>query len=466
MKKLTRFFVLAMLLAAEAVPARAAAVLTNSALANDKIIIGWSSRGTMEVANSLAGPWTTVTNATNPFTNSISTNQQYFRLNLTVDTTTLHKKVLCGYQGWFRAGAEWDHWSRNWAVPPQTNALTNITFEMWPDMSEYTNQYAVPGFTYPGGAPAYLYNAPDQQTIDTHFNWMQDYGIDGVVLQRFVVAINGSPAMTNVLANARAAANRTGRVIALEYDMSGADTNTLFGLMTNDWTWLCRTQHLTQDPRYLYHNGKPVLIIFGFYTNRFNDATLPQQIVNWFKTNAIQPVTLIGSGDWQWRIQTNNPGWSNLFRSFNGYLPWNTGNYSTSPTATNATTSYWAADLADATNHGMFYYPELYPGFSWSHLNGGPFNQVPRFGGNFLWNQFVAVANLGLDWAYVGMFDEVDEGTAIYKVTSTPPTQAQFLTYDQDGIALPNDWYLRLTAEGSSLLSGQIPYSTRIPISP
>ncbi len=43
------------------------------------------------------------------------------------------------------------------------------------------------------------------------------------------------------------------------------------------------------------------------------------------------------------------------------------------------------------------------------------------------------------------MFDEVDEGTAIFKVTSEPPTQAHFVGYE----GLPSDWYLRLTGEGA-----------------
>jgi hypothetical protein len=464
-------WLLILLAAAGAGDARAAARLTNAPPSGGKIVIGWTSRGTLETAPQLAGPWKAVTNASNPYTNSLSTNLQFFRLNQTVDTTTLHGKVLCGYQGWFRAGSEWDHWSRNWSVPPQTNALTNITFEMWPEMTEYTNQYAVPGFTYPGGAPASLYNAPDQQTIDTHFNWMQDYGIDGVVLQRFVVAINGSPAMTNVLARARAAANRTGRAFCLEYDMSGAANATLFNLLTNDWTWLCKTQHVTQDPRYLYHNGKPVLIVFGFYPDRFtNDApALPAQIIAWFKTNTAAPVTLIGSGQWWWRTETA-PGWTNIFRTFDGYLPWNAGNYFTTVTGgvTNydAQTNYWAADLQVLTNAGMFYLPEIYPGFSWHNLNAGPFNQVPRQGGKFLWHQFTAVKSLGLDMAYLGMFDEVDEGTAIYKVSNTPPPQAPFLTYSADGTNLPSDWYLRLTAEGTKVLAGERPSTPAIPISP
>jgi hypothetical protein len=332
----------------------------------------------------------------------------------------------------------------------------------------------VPGFTYPDGAPAYLYNAPDQQTIDTHFNWMQDYGIDGVVLQRFVVSL-GLPAMNDVLANARAAANRTGRALAMEYDMSGADNATLFNLLTNDWTWLVNTQRLTQDPRYLHQNGKPVLLLFGFFPNRFtNDApALPGRIVSWFETNPVQPVTLIGSGEWWWRSETA-AGWSNLFRSLDGYLPWNTGNYFTTVsrgvTNYDAITNFWAADLADATSHGLLYLPDIYPGFSWHNLMADssdlPFNQIPRQGGNFMWHQFSTVKGLGLDSAFVGMFDEVDEGTAIYKVSPTPPSQPAFLTYHADGATLPNDWYLRLTAEGSKLLSGEITNTLTIPISP
>src|SRR6185436_10836574 len=86
---------------------------------------------------------------------------------------------------------------------------------------------------------------------------------------------------------------------------------------------------------------------------------------------------------------------------------------------------------------------------------------IPRLGGEFLWKQFHAAANLGLDMAYVAMFDEVDEGTAIFKVSNTPPTQARFVTYD----GLPSDWYLRLAAEGSKILSGERPNSATIPIS-
>ena len=75
------------------------------------------------------------------------------------------------------------------------------------------NKYPAPDFTYPGGAQAYLYSALDQITVNMHFDWMRDYGIDGVVVQRFVSQLPPQSVQvwkTNVLNYSRAAANRTG----------------------------------------------------------------------------------------------------------------------------------------------------------------------------------------------------------------------------------------------------------------
>ncbi len=55
-----------------------------------------------------------------------------------VSATSLRGKILCGYQGWFRCPGDaakmgWIHWSRDRnRIAPST-----LTFEMWPDMSEY-----------------------------------------------------------------------------------------------------------------------------------------------------------------------------------------------------------------------------------------------------------------------------------------------------------------------------------------
>ena len=67
-----------------------------------------------------------------------------------VDATTLRGKVMCGYQGWFRcpgdaANLGWVHWSRD----RQRIAPATLTFEMWPDMSDYgaDERFPAPGFT-------------------------------------------------------------------------------------------------------------------------------------------------------------------------------------------------------------------------------------------------------------------------------------------------------------------------------
>jgi hypothetical protein len=458
MRLLRPIFLLGSLLAV--VPCRSAARLTNSPPANGRLSIGWNGRGTLERADRLAGPWSPVAASPNPMQILLTNTTQFLRLNQTVDTTSLRKKVLCGYQGWFRCpgdgGSQWIHWSRS----SSTIASNTLTFEMWPDMGEYTHRYRAPGFSHPDGAPAYLFSPRDPQTVERHFDWMLEYGIDGVWLSRFVVGVAGHP--TNVLQNVRAAASRTGRTFALMYDMTGQSTNTLLAQMTGDWRWLEDNLQLTKDPRYLHHNGKPVLMVWGFFSERFS-TNLAHQIIDFFQTNSTYGATLVGGGEWWWRTDAA-PGWAGVFRRFPVYSPWNVGNVSLSGTNKYASIAYWRDDLAAAKAMNMLYLPVIYPGFSWDNLQrlAPGTSKISRLGGDFLWKQFNGARTLGLDSAFVAMFDEVDEGTAIFKATNTPPTQGYFVTYE----GKPADWYLRLTAEGTRVLAGERPNTSTIPITP
>jgi len=60
------------------------------------------------------------------------------------------------------------------------------------------------------------------------------------------------------------------------------------------------------------------------------------------------------------------------------------------------------------------------------------------------------------------MFDEVNEGTEIMKVSNTPPANAAFITYE----GATGDWYLRLCGLGESMLKSHTPVTATIPISP
>jgi hypothetical protein len=58
---------------------------------------------------------------------------------------------------------------------------------------------------------------------------------------------------------------------------------------------------------------------------------------------------------------------------------------------------------------------------------------------------------------YVAMFDEVDEGTAIFKIApthSTTPQGASLVTLDAEGYELPSDWYLQVSRHMSGVLKG------------
>jgi hypothetical protein len=91
---------------------------------------------------------------------------------------------------------------------------------------------------------------------------------------------------------------------------------------------------------------------------------------------------------------------------------------------------------------------------------GRPLDQIPRRKGAFLWSQFVRDKEAGARSIYVAMFDEMDEGTAVFKCTNDPPVGAsRFL--DLEG--LPSDHYLWLTGMGGKLLRGEVPATEALP---
>ena len=426
--------------------------------------------------------WLTVTNpvaisGTNNRALFSGGSNQFFRLrSAPVDASTLSNKLMFGYQAWFACSNDssprnaWIHWFRS-----QTPVATNATVDFWPDTAELDADELFPTLmTMSNGTPAKLYGAYKTKTVLRHFRWMHDYGIDGVFLQRFSSELSDRSAAdwrNQIGYNCRAGAEAYGRVFAMMYDISGQNSNTLVATLTNDWVYLAQTTGITNSARYLRHKGRPVVAIWGLgFTDRPGTPAEAQAIIDWFKAAGC---TVMGGIPTNWRALNGDSktdiAWALVYRSFDIISPWSVGRYSSSSGADNFRNNYIVPDLAAAQLAGRDYLPVIWPGFSWKNLNAGPLNQIPRNGGRFWWRQLYNAQNAGCNMIYGAMFDEVDEGTAMFKMAPTAaqlPVQGTFVPLNIDGEALPSDWYLRLAGEGGKMLRGEIPLTSTRPINP
>jgi hypothetical protein len=457
-------------------------------LVNTNVVLFWPTSGVYYVlkttTNLASAPvvWKTVTNSvttingTNQVVLNMSSQMSFFRLDLEVDASTMNHKLLMGYQGWFAAPGDgsaynrWVHWFAN-----NTPDAANVHFDFWPDTSELdADELFSTSLTYSNSSPAKLYSAYKQKTVVRHFKWMQENHLDGVFFQRFLSDLPGgnlSALRNQVAVNVQMGAETYGRVFAIMYDISGYSTNTLVSKLTNDWLYLVNTQRVTNSPAYLHHRGKPVVAIWGFgFSGRSDTPDQAQAAIDWFKAAGC---TVMGGVPSNWRTLNGdaqtNAAWSNAFRAFNVISPWSVGRYGDYSGADNYRTTITVPDLADCTSHGIDYLPVIFPGFSWTNLNHGTYNQIPRNGGNFYWRQVYNALRSGCTMIYGAMFDEVDEGTAMYKLAPTAaqlPAQGTFVPLNVDGYNLASDWYLRLADKAGRMLRGEIPLQFQIPISP
>ncbi len=106
-----------------------------------------------------------------------------------VDASTLTGKCLLGYQAWHACGGDgkvldgYIHWSHLNRVMPSP---TDVVCDIWPDLSEFgSSELFATGFTLGNGQPAKAYSCYLTNTVLRHFRWLRDYGLDGVVFQRF-----------------------------------------------------------------------------------------------------------------------------------------------------------------------------------------------------------------------------------------------------------------------------------------
>jgi hypothetical protein len=354
---------------------------------------------------------------------------------------------------------------------------------MYPDLSELDTdeRCEVPDMTL-GGKPAYLFSSRNQKTVSRHFRWMNQYGLDGVLVQRFVGSIRGKHADGDVvLKNIMTAARESGRTFAIEYDISGGNPETFAQTLKDDWTYLVDELKVTSHPNYQRHNKKPVLSIWGMGLNDGNahppaDPQPAKDLIEWFKSKAPAQyrVTYMGGTPARWGTLTvdsrREPAWADVYAAMDVVQPWNVGRYGTLEAVDRWKEDVLAPDVKLAATNHQIYMPVIFPGFSWHNLKrNAKENQIPRLRGEFLWRQAYNARMAGAKALKIAMFDEVDEGTAILKIVShrkEAPDQGFWLTLDADGAELPSDWYLRLAGEITRMFHGDIKPDPKVPANP
>jgi hypothetical protein len=373
-------------------------------------------------------------------------------------------KVTVGYQGWFSApgdGSVLNNWNHQ-------------NLEMWPDVREYekTYQAVLQNQSAPAllgnGQPAKMFSSYDQSTVNLHFKWMQDYGIDCAALQRFTGELNDPPykAQRDGMAlKVKAAAEATGRKFYIMYDISGHKD--MQSVLKSDWTnFIKGSLNLLASPAYAIQNGKPVVCIFGMgYLGApvpgGGDAAACLDVINWFKN---QGCYVIGSVPMDWRTPNNNMTRDNfapVYNAFNMLAPWAVG------ALTGSTYQPWIkGDFEYLKARGIDYQPIAYPGTSFANSGGGKLNNIPRLHGDFMWTQAAVMRSVGVKSLYVAMFDELNEATSIFKVAENAtqaPVGTSYVNLDQDGVAVTSDFYLRLTNDIGKMIKGLTPYQATHP---
>jgi len=377
-----------------------------------------------------------------------------------VDVSTLTGKVMCGYQGWFNVEGDggdrgWVHWVKGRGSMTDSN----VKVDLWPDLMEYAaDERFDTGLKHADGRTAQVFSSFKKPTVLRHFQWMREYGIDGAFVQRFANGLQDPRVLrhTNtVLAHCREGANTHGRAYAVMYDLSGLRAGKMQKVI-DDWRALRSCMKMGEDAAYLHHRGKPLVAVWGIGFNDKRDYTLAEcrTLIEFLKNDGC--AVMLGIPTY-WREQKNDtvtdPALNEVLKLADVLSPWTVGRYNTPKRAQHHVEKVATSDLAWCAEWNLDYLPVIFPGFSWHNMYGAPLDSIPRLKGAFYQAQIDANLVAGATMLYVAMFDEVDEGTAIFKCTNDVPVAdgAAFLTYE----GLPSDHYLKLTGEAAKRLVGK-----------
>ena len=280
-----------------------------------------------------------------------------------VDNSTYLGKTMFGYQGWFGDPTdetpEHFHWGDMTKIGKEY-----LEVEMWPDTREMGEDEKIKtAYNYPSGSPAHVFSSGNRQTVHRHMKWVRDYNTDGVWVQRFISEYDYPGIMrfrdrktTYVMEGCA----KYGRVFAIMYD---GISDRVDDIMT-DWMHLVDDLGITESERYLNHNGKPIVALWGYTVRSRASVDQLEALIDWFTNNAeskYQASIKLGLND-NWFEKDQR--WLDAFKQVDVISPWAVGRYDNQMEYIYYINNQMIPSLKWCDENDVLYVPVIFPGFS------------------------------------------------------------------------------------------------------
>lgn len=281
---------------------------------------------------------------------------------------------------------------------------------MFPAVEQYPGECLfTSNFILPDGTHAHLFESNCTGVVDTHFRWMQENNIDGILVQRFYGQFDDQ-SFLQLLDQVRTAAEKYGRTFAVEYDLSpvaSADFGNVISELLNDYT--NNITPFMSSSAYLHHEGRPVLELWGFGVNKPKlDAADCATILHALRSANANPYVLLGV-EWDWASDaTENPDYYNVYTQANVIQPWAVGAYSYENYQDRYENTF-VPDKALTDRLGIKYAPSLTPGGSARNRDGKGEALGNRYNGSFYEAQLKNMLDMKPFFVFGAMFDEYPE---------------------------------------------------------
>ncbi|KXN82314.1 Serine/threonine-protein kinase HT1 [Leucoagaricus sp. SymC.cos] len=403
------------------------------------------------------------------------------------DPSTIQDKFLVEYMGWYACPGDGDplqqshHGWLQW-FNHQFPDMKHPCVDLFPDVSSYSPSelYPVPGLITNTNQQTFLFSSRNPITVQRHFHWMAEYGVDGAFFCRWAGSLGkgqdlGRSLSDEVIDHVREAAEKEDRVFAIEYSVREVSANNvaLADVLEQDWKNLVYEKGMLNSPNYLRENGKPIILLTSLgWRGAGHTPALVRSIVAVFRRITPGDAYIMGCVPTYWRTSEvdadPNPEFVDVWLDeLDAICP----DISTNNGERMKADMEFIRKRLEGGHKTVDYIPLVFPGFSRHNQSSGSdkWNEFKRDGGRELWKEIFNVSKLGVRTMYGVSWDDYCSGDALLPVVPQKnllpqSNKCKFMALDEDGYDLPSDWYMRICGLAAEVLHNKTLVSQTFPL--